>query len=793
MNLMDLMIKIGVNDEASGAISTIATGVRSFAKAGAVAVGAVSTAIGGMAAKAVSAYADYEQLSGGVEKLFGKDTAKTMMRYAQDAYKSAGMSANQFMEQSTSFAASLIQSYQGDTMQAAEQANKAMVAISDNFNTFGGDIQAVQSAYQGFAKQNYTMLDNLKLGYGGTKSEMERLIKDANEYAKANGMAADLSIESFGDIVEAIDLVQQKQGIAGTTAKEAATTISGSIGMMKAAWQNLLVAFADKNANLGQYFSKLTDSAKTAFNNILPVAKQAIKGIGQIIADIVPTIGSMLPELVNDVLPDLIKAGTSLLSSIIAGIAQGLPMLIEAIPDILGAIWDGLVAGWPAMKEAGLKLLEMVGNGIQAAGEFVVDAAHTIWTDILGGSEESWEQISTATSEAWNGIKDGLSNIWGTISENATNIWEGVKGFFSENGGAITESIAGAWDTISEKLGTAWEGLSTLANSIFTGLQNFWDTWGSTITTALGSVWDTITTAFSGALDVLTSAFDTFSALFNGDWEGFWDGVLTTGETLWNSITDTLSSLWDGLQATGAAIWEAIGDDVEAAWESIQSTAESMWEAIKSSISTVWDSIVESVSSAVESVQTTVSDVWESIKSTVSDVVESISSTVSSVFTSISDTASSIWSSIQTTISDAITNAKNTVSDMIDAIVGLFDFSWEFPSLKLPHFSVTGSFSLSPPSVPHLSISWYKKAYENPYLFDTPTVVGAMGFGDGNGAEMVYGHEALLRDISEAVSRVMPQQIRLYLDGDKLVGGTSERMDSTLGNMQQYQLRWEGA
>ena len=133
------------------------------------------------------------------------------------------------------------------------------------------------------------------------------------------------------------------------------------------------------------------------------------------------------------------------------------------------------------------------------------------------------------------------------------------------------------------------------------------------------------------------------------------------------------------------------------------------------------------------------------------------------------------------------------MSSVIDAIVGLFDFSWELPSLKLPHFTVTGSFSLNPPSVPHLSLSWYKKAYDNPYMFDTPTVVSALGFGDGDGAEMVYGHDNLMRDIRQAMAEVMPQQIKLYLDGDKLVGGTSERMDSSLGNLQQYQLRWEGA
>ena len=259
MNLLDLFIKIGVKDEASGKIEGISSGA--IAKASAMgqamydatkfvaskAVDAGKAIVGG----AVEGYASYEQLAGGVKKLYG-DASNTVMRFAQDAYKTSGMSANQYMEQATSFSAALVSSLGGDTAAAARQTDVAMRAISDNVNTFGSDMDSVQNAFQGFAKQNYTMLDNLKLGYGGTKQEMERLIADANAYAAANGKAADLSIDSFSDIVTAIELIQEKQGIAGTTAKEAATTIEGSIAMTKAAWANLLAEFGKEDGDVGK-------------------------------------------------------------------------------------------------------------------------------------------------------------------------------------------------------------------------------------------------------------------------------------------------------------------------------------------------------------------------------------------------------------------------------------------------------------------------------------------------------------------------------------------------------------
>lgn len=250
--------------------------------------------------QSVNQYARYEQLVGGVETLF-KDSSDTVQKYAEQAYKTAGLSANDYMEQITSFSASLIQSLGGDTRKAAEYGNLAIIDMSDNANKMGTSMQMIQNAYQGFAKQNYTMLDNLKLGYGGTKTEMQRLIKDANALKAANGEMANLTIERFGDVVEAIHLIQTQMGITGTTSKEAASTIEGSTGSMKASWQNLLVAIADDNKDISKAVDEFVGTVTTNAKNLVPRIKTVVNGIKKLINSIVtevfPRIKKEIPQL----------------------------------------------------------------------------------------------------------------------------------------------------------------------------------------------------------------------------------------------------------------------------------------------------------------------------------------------------------------------------------------------------------------------------------------------------------------------------------------------------------------
>lgn len=365
----------------SGKLSSLASNaLGSVAK---ITAGMMTVATGAVAAltkASVEQYAEYEQLVGGVETLF-KNSSDKVMEYANNAYKSAGMSANEYMNTITGFAASLLQGLGGDTEKAAQIGNMAVEDMSDNANKMGTSIEMIQNAYQGFAKQNYTMLDNLKLGYGGTKAEMERLLADAQ---KISGIKYDIS--NFNDVIEAIHVIQEQMGITGTTSLEAATTIEGSLNMTKSAWTNLLTGMADDNANFDALIDNLVNSASAFGDNILPRIEIAIKGIGQLVEKLLPPIVARLPELITDILPSLLNAGVQMVGSLGNGIIQALPSLIDcsvqAIQTILNGITNnlpqivsgamqivsslvaGIVQVLPMLLEAGLQLLIALGQGI---------------------------------------------------------------------------------------------------------------------------------------------------------------------------------------------------------------------------------------------------------------------------------------------------------------------------------------------------------------------------------------------------------------------------------------------
>jgi len=305
--------------------------------------------------QALDSYAQYEQLTGGVETLFG-DSAKVVEGYANEAYKTAGLSANEYMSTVTSFSASMLQSLGNDTQKSAEYSNRAVIDMSDNANKMGTSMEMIQNAYQGFAKQNYTMLDNLKLGYGGTKGEMERLIADANKVKEANGEMADLSIDSFADVTEAIHIIQTEMGITGTTSKEASVTIEGSVNSMKSAYQNLLTGLANGNADMGQLVQNLVDSVITAGNNILPAVDQIAKSV----IDVLPQI----LDSILQALPSFLQAGQNILDTLIVGIRQNLPAIMDATMQILNTLLNTLVSNLPQLLQMGIIIIVQLVQGI---------------------------------------------------------------------------------------------------------------------------------------------------------------------------------------------------------------------------------------------------------------------------------------------------------------------------------------------------------------------------------------------------------------------------------------------
>ena len=324
----------------------------SFKVLGAGIAGA-ATATAGLVGGAVTAYADYEQLIGGVETLF-KDNAGTVEKYANDAYKTAGLSANQYMETVTSFSASLLQSLDGDTQKAAKYADMAITDMSDNANKMGTSMESIQYAYQGFAKQNYTMLDNLKLGYGGTKEEMQRLLKDAE---KISGQKFDLS--SYGDIVQAIHIIQEDMGIAGTTAKEASETISGSLASMKSAWGNLLPALIKGGDSFDQCVENLVSSVKTFAKNVKPAIKTALTGVSSLISELAPEIAKEIPSLVADLAPSLATAGVQIVVELGKGISENGGTLVTAAKDIVVSVVKALYEGFTGQKMGADELVQL--------------------------------------------------------------------------------------------------------------------------------------------------------------------------------------------------------------------------------------------------------------------------------------------------------------------------------------------------------------------------------------------------------------------------------------------------
>lgn len=364
----------GKAENASVKIGAAFEKIGSFAvKAGqtiAVGLAAGATAITALTKQSIDAYAEYEQLVGGVDTLF-KQASDTVMTNASSAFKTAGMSANEYMNTVTSFSASLIQSLGGDTAAAADIANMAITDMSDNANKMGSDISAIQNAYQGFAKQNYTMLDNLKLGYGGTATEMARLINDSGvlgdkiiDLSDTQQIGAELAEVGFANMVKAINAVQTQMGITGTTAKEASSTIQGSVSMAKAAWTNLVTGMADENADLEQLVNDFVDSVGAAAENIIPRVEIALEGAGKLIDRLFPIIIDKVPTIINDVLPKILSSAANIVTSLVTGISQNKDTIFNTTKDCMMLIIDTITDLLPDIFELGMELVVTIAEGI---------------------------------------------------------------------------------------------------------------------------------------------------------------------------------------------------------------------------------------------------------------------------------------------------------------------------------------------------------------------------------------------------------------------------------------------
>ena len=475
---------------------------------------------------------------GGVETLF-KDSASVVVGYANNAYKTAGLSANAYMETVTSFSASLLQSLGQDTAKASKYADQAIIDMSDNANKMGTDMSMIQSAYQGFAKQNYTMLDNLKLGYGGTKEEMARLIEDANKVKEANGGMADLTLSSFADIVEAIHIIQTEMGITGTTAKEASTTISGSVNAMKSAWSNLLTGIADENADFGQLVTNFVDSLMTVSDNLLPRIQQVIIGMGELatslISTIVPEIINMIPPFIESAIPSLITAVQSAIESIVAV----LPQILTAIKAILPQLLNAIISMLPLLLQAGIDIITSLVAGIGQALPQLVPAIVEAVMKMVETLFDNYDLMIDAGIQLLIGLAEGLIDAIPILVDNI--------------------------DVIIEKLISAI--INYIPKLISTGFQLIIQL-GAGLISAIPQIVMMIPQIITGIVNGFKSGIGEFANVGIDMLKGLWNGMWSWAGNLYGKIKDLCNNIVDkfksafGIHSPSKVFADQIGDNL---------------------------------------------------------------------------------------------------------------------------------------------------------------------------------------------------------------------------------------
>lgn len=702
----------GAKGKFANAFEKMGTAAVKFGKVVATGVIAGAGAVAAITKQAVEAYADYEQLVGGVETLFGK-SADIVMNYANNAYKTAGMSANEYMETVTGFSASLLQSLDNDTEKAAQKADVAITDMSDNANKMGSSMESIQNAYQGFAKQNYTMLDNLKLGYGGTKEEMQRLLSDAE---KLSGQKFDLS--SYADIVDAIHIVQTEMGITGTTAKEAATTIQGSISSFKASWQNLLVGMADDSQDFDALLNNVIDNGITVIENILPKIQVVFNSIPKLINGVIPQI----PVILQGILPALLEAATQLLTGLVAALPSIVNILMDIIPTLIDAILligNELVKALPPIIDAIFQFFENPSN-ISALLNVAIDLFMTLVNAIPEIVSLIQEQAPAIIDGLISGIMGAVPNLLSSIGGIFTALWDTFVIAFSPLANWFDESVIqpivnffqGLWDKVVE----IWEGIKNAISFAFQLIANIISAAFQIITLPFSFIWE-------NCKEYVFAVFDAIREFINN--------AINKIEEIITTVLNAIKTVWN-------TVWTAVKDFLMP-----------IINSIKDFISTVFNAIRDVITNIINSVKNTVTNVFNAIKNAISVPLNAAKSTVSNVFDAIRDKIDSV-----------ISKAKDIVQKGLDAIKGFFDkLKLKFPDLKLPHFKVDGEFSLKPPvKVPKFAVDWYDKAMDDGMIMNEPTIFGVNSKGQfmaggETGSETIVGTQSLMNMINNAVGQ----------------------------------------
>lgn len=657
----------------SGALGKIGSVAGGIAKGVAVGVGVASTAVIGLGKQAVDAYGNYEQLVGGVETLF-KENASTVIKNASNAYKTAGMSANAYMETVTSFSASLLQSVGGDTVKASEMADMAITDMSDNANKMGTSIEMIQNAYQGFAKQNYTMLDNLKLGYGGTKSEMERLLADAQAIS---GIEYDIS--SYADVVDAIHVIQTEMGITGTTAKEASSTIQGSIASMGSAWTNLITGLVDPTQNLGQLINNFVDSVITVGDNLIPRISMVLESITKLISSLAPKLVAEVPKIVSQVLPSVIEGAVSIINAIVQTLPQLIDIIVGMLPQFIAGIQqiiNGIIGALPSLMQTLVSqlptLIPMIIDGIVG---MVVTLASSLG-DII--------------QPLIDNLPDIIISIVNALMNNLPILIEGCINLVISLVKALPQIIMALIQAIPQIIVSIVEALFNAMPILLEGFASIF-----------GSAWDVITGIFSVAIDF-------FGGLFSN--------VVSVVKSVFSAIVNVASGIWNGIK--------------------------NVFAPVINFFSNIFSGAVNAIKTIFSTVTTICSNIWNTIKGIFSGVASFFSgifsnavNSIKSVFGVIVDFFSGVWNKITgifrrvgevvgNAINSVVARAVNTVLSVACGIINGF--------ISAINFAI-GIIN----KIPGVEISKLKKL-EVPQLEQGGVLKkGQVGLLEGNGAEAV--------------------------------------------------------
>nr|DAV60914.1 MAG TPA: tail tape measure protein [Caudoviricetes sp.] len=580
---------------------------------GAIAAAGIGKAIGA----ALSEGAALQQSLGGIDTLF-KASAEKVKGFANEAYKTTGLSANAYMENVTGFSASLLQSLGGDTDKAADIANMAMIDMSDNANKMGTSMDSIQVAYQGFAKQNYTMLDNLKLGYGGTKQEMQRLLADAE---KLTGVKYD--INNLSDVYQAIHAIQENLDITGTTAKEAASTFTGSFQAMKAAAQNVLGKLA-LGEDIQPALDALLESTKTFLvNNLAPMIGNILKQLPKLLLGTLKGVfTSMFGEGIGSALTGILTtlagafAGFKVFS-VVSGLLSGLPGIITTVKTA--------VTGFFALLSA-----NPIGIVITAIGALVAglvyfftqtETGKQIWQDFMSWLSSAWNELLPVLIEVWNNIVSAATTAWNALVEFVTpivqevasviqTIWNGISTWWSENQGLIQQTFETVWNTIQTVIQTVMPIIQSIIETAMNILAPFIETTWNNICTVVTTVWELIKIAIQTAMDVIGGIIKAVMQVINGDWSGAWETIKGVGESIWNGLSAAGQAIFDGFAQILSNIWETIKSVASSAWESLKSSVLSIIDNLVSGAQSSWDSMSNAVSSLVSNVTGFFDQLW---------------------------------------------------------------------------------------------------------------------------------------------------------------------------------------